>query len=246
MVTLEELKPLVDNFQEAQKLHALLDASGTQEVGDALQFANEVMGGHGVEGITYANEHIAEYVNMGDTYATTLVYHVPEGEFYVTSWGDVYEEFEKKVHEDLFPKLESEILEYLESIRKRLAVTPNQDIAHEVLSELLSSGILGEELTEDYEMQKDQVVKALTTLGYFRDEGEVKSEQDEEAIKLFKELFDGMYKDIGTNRWEVNVPIETVIPRLDKIEDLLYDAEAEEGPQFDAKSMGEATDIELV
>lgn len=37
---------------------------------------------------------LCQYVNLGDTYARTLVYHELEQCWLLTSWGDVFEEWE--------------------------------------------------------------------------------------------------------------------------------------------------------
>lgn len=60
---------------------------------------NEVLDGHGVEGIeredawvdSYHGRFIASYVNMGDTYAATIVRDSETGKFLLTTWGDFVE-----------------------------------------------------------------------------------------------------------------------------------------------------------
>jgi hypothetical protein len=76
---------------------------GSAAAEDALQVANDVMRGHGVEVINgaglfrgYWQDAIAAYVNMGDTYTTTLLYDRLKDRFYITSWGDWLEAFERK------------------------------------------------------------------------------------------------------------------------------------------------------
>ena len=39
---------------------------------------------------------VASYVNMGDTYVATILYDIEKGEFFVTSWGDWVEEYERE------------------------------------------------------------------------------------------------------------------------------------------------------
>ena len=66
---------------------------------DAL---NELLEGHGVESIrmeevyldSYWSNTIGLYVNMGDTYNTTIVYSIIDDSFLLTSWGDYYEDVE--------------------------------------------------------------------------------------------------------------------------------------------------------
>ena len=70
-----------------------------KEPDTVLGFANRVMNGHGVEAIRseyawidgYYQNTVALYVNMGDTYAPTVLYDTAKNTFYVTSWGDWYE-----------------------------------------------------------------------------------------------------------------------------------------------------------
>lgn len=50
---------------------------------------NEVTGGYGVEGCSCCNHHF-DYVNMGETYAATIIYD--HGEYIFSSWGDYVEE----------------------------------------------------------------------------------------------------------------------------------------------------------
>lgn len=71
-----------------------------------LELANELIDGFGIESIDLPapsdeeNEGRVTYVNMGDTYATTLCWiedpYCPDGRFEVTSWGTVLETAEKE------------------------------------------------------------------------------------------------------------------------------------------------------
>ena len=62
---------------------------------------NELLDGHGTEAIRnesayinrYYDDCIGIYVNMGDTYITTIVYDTELNEFKITSWGDFIEEW---------------------------------------------------------------------------------------------------------------------------------------------------------
>jgi len=62
----------------------------------ALNFANKVMNGYGVEAVRDENIWVDNYwhntgllyVNMGDTYKTTLCYDTDKGTFFIGSWGD--------------------------------------------------------------------------------------------------------------------------------------------------------------
>ena len=63
---------------------------------------NEILEGHGVEPI-WGNDSvtwpIAEYVNMGDTYNTTILYDRDHGTIQVTCLGDWIERNERRVKE---------------------------------------------------------------------------------------------------------------------------------------------------
>jgi hypothetical protein len=65
-----------------------------------LEAANEVLEGHGVEAIWGKSETrpVAVYVNMGDTYATALLYNYQTGAWSITSWGDFAERNERRYH----------------------------------------------------------------------------------------------------------------------------------------------------
>ena len=61
-----------------------------------LAAADVVLDGSGVEGITIDGDcyPCAEYVNLGDTYTTTLVHDIPAGRIRIGSWGDFVEALE--------------------------------------------------------------------------------------------------------------------------------------------------------
>lgn len=65
---------------------------------EALARCSELIGGHGVEALTLADGSELLYVNMGDTYDSTLC-HVAGRGFFVSSWGDVYEEADREREE---------------------------------------------------------------------------------------------------------------------------------------------------
>jgi hypothetical protein len=54
-----------------------------------LQAADGMMDGHGVERIP--GQPGLMFVNMGDTYDTTLIYDFKTNRFVVSSWGDIVE-----------------------------------------------------------------------------------------------------------------------------------------------------------
>jgi len=65
-----------------------------------LEEANGILGGHGVEYIRAPEDdqhgaHGAYYVNMGDTYDTTILLDLQRGRIWVTGWGDWLEAEER-------------------------------------------------------------------------------------------------------------------------------------------------------
>jgi len=58
---------------------------------------NEVLGGYGSEAIFGGGVRPAmTYVNMGDTYITTLIYDYRRGSWLISSWGDWIEREERR------------------------------------------------------------------------------------------------------------------------------------------------------
>jgi hypothetical protein len=54
--------------------------------------ANEIISGYGVECLVDSDGQARwEYINMGDTYAATLLYNRETGQFTVGTWGDIVE-----------------------------------------------------------------------------------------------------------------------------------------------------------
>jgi hypothetical protein len=92
--------------REANKLVSKLNkANGDPDAADAaLETADAMLDGMGVEPLTpenayvdrYYNNIVALYVNMGDTYAPTILYDTEYEQFMVTSWGDFLEGWEKE------------------------------------------------------------------------------------------------------------------------------------------------------
>ena len=70
------------------------------DVQRAMEEANSILDGHGVEFLDVetrrAGELHAEYVNMGDTYVSTLIYDHHADRFRITSWGDLLEIWERR------------------------------------------------------------------------------------------------------------------------------------------------------
>lgn len=64
----------------------------------ALNKVDAILGGHGVEYIQSAQDTMysaqgIEYVNMGDTYAATILFDHARDSFLVDSWGNIVEQF---------------------------------------------------------------------------------------------------------------------------------------------------------
>lgn len=69
----------------------------------AMDFANGVLDGHGIEAIRgdvtvdrYYFDIVALYVNMGDTYDTTLIYETATNRFLITDYGTWVEYNERR------------------------------------------------------------------------------------------------------------------------------------------------------
>jgi len=94
---------------DAKKIIKAIDqAKSHEDIDQALDDANEFIGGYGVEAVRgegyqvdrYYYDIIALYVNMGDTYSTTLLYDTENGEWLITSWGDFFEAWEGEHQEE--------------------------------------------------------------------------------------------------------------------------------------------------
>jgi hypothetical protein len=78
----------------ARLIRSAMDAG--QSVQKVLRLADKIMDAHGVEYIqsgedTMYDKDGLDYVNMGDTYDTTLIFDHRKGRFIVSSWGDIVE-----------------------------------------------------------------------------------------------------------------------------------------------------------
>jgi len=71
---------------DAQRLKDMMDTGAPR----ILQAADKMMDGNGVERISGVGGGLM-YVNMGDTYDTTLIYDYKTNRFVVSSWGDIVE-----------------------------------------------------------------------------------------------------------------------------------------------------------
>jgi hypothetical protein len=95
-----KLRKLVDDLKAALK-------ADDENVDDIMDEANEILDGHGVEAVqgdervsAFWQRTILLYVNLGDTYDTTLCYSTEDNEFFVGSWGDFVEAWEAEGDED--------------------------------------------------------------------------------------------------------------------------------------------------
>jgi len=79
---------------DARLIRSAMDAG--QSVQKVLRLADKIMDAHGVEYIQSGEDTVydkdgLDYVNMGDTYDTTLIFDHRKGRFIVSSWGDIVE-----------------------------------------------------------------------------------------------------------------------------------------------------------
>lgn len=103
----EKLRELAEALAKPDKV-AEDDDDFVKAVDEAMEKANEVLDGHGVEAAAgegsdlgkYWRDTILLYVNLGDTYDTTVCFDPDEEDFFVGSWGDFIEEWEKEDDED--------------------------------------------------------------------------------------------------------------------------------------------------
>jgi len=82
---------------------AIRKTANIQLVSERIEAINKCLNGYGVEVIRssenwhhYYGDIVAEYVNMGDAYAPTVLYDIHKGRFIVTTWEDWFEKNEKK------------------------------------------------------------------------------------------------------------------------------------------------------
>ncbi len=107
---------LADNARLWEELHSV-HSNGALET--LMERANNMLGGSGVEAIRiegadagrYYGDIVATYVNFGDTYAETLVLDSASHTFFLTSWGDFVEAYERE-HPRLCPVCNDRPAEY--------------------------------------------------------------------------------------------------------------------------------------
>jgi hypothetical protein len=80
----------------------MINANNEESVDNCLDEINTLLKGYGIEAIhdnkweRYYLSIGLLYVNMGDTYAQTIVYDTRTENFMVCSWGDIVEHNEKR------------------------------------------------------------------------------------------------------------------------------------------------------
>lgn len=101
-------KNLMENFPELSRVDALtitrkVNATrvhmNSRTIDPTLWLVSGFLGGYGVESIRYANDWVSYYwqdcawlyVNMGDTYNTTVCYNVKRNSFSICCLGDILE-----------------------------------------------------------------------------------------------------------------------------------------------------------
>lgn len=93
----------VDPHRAAIRIRrAMEQATGHDSIDRALEAINGILSGYGIEAIegrgysSYYGHIGLLYVNMGDTYTTTVVYDTRKQQWIVASWGDLVERDEKR------------------------------------------------------------------------------------------------------------------------------------------------------
>jgi hypothetical protein len=95
----------LDAPRESARLARLIDNVRTRrQAEEVLEEVNRVIRGHGVEAIriegayidNYHFDIVATYVNVGDSYAATLLHESETGNFVLTTWGDWVEAHEQE------------------------------------------------------------------------------------------------------------------------------------------------------
>ncbi len=95
----EKLEELVEKVPATdayvRSLYSSPYNSGMWRVTVALHAINELVDGYGVEPLGPVDTRYGppyEYINMGDTYATTLIYDRDKDELFIGDWGSIVEE----------------------------------------------------------------------------------------------------------------------------------------------------------
>lgn len=85
---LGELRKYLEQWRDGDGMHS----------NEVLIYADKILTGHGVEALVAEDGDtlIATYVNMGDTYAPTLLFDWTDVRWRLTTWGDFVETAERR------------------------------------------------------------------------------------------------------------------------------------------------------
>ena len=93
----------LDEFKAKLIADYVRKAGSHKSVDEALEVADRMLEAHGIEAIRgaefrngYYGDIVGLYVNMGDTYNTTVLYDTVADRFHITSWGDWVEKYDRK------------------------------------------------------------------------------------------------------------------------------------------------------
>ncbi len=91
-----DIDPSIEPWIEAEGIYPARPRANQRDC-DRLQAINKLIEGHGCEAIFDDGQMWPdmEYVNVGDSYAATIVLDRVEGRWLVTSWGDWVEHAER-------------------------------------------------------------------------------------------------------------------------------------------------------
>ena len=99
---IERLGTRCNSKETAGRIRALMAATSHKEIDQALDSMNNLLGGYGVEALRdtdwgqYYNDIGLLYVNVGETYAPTILYDTRLEKWIVGSWGDYVEHYYKR------------------------------------------------------------------------------------------------------------------------------------------------------
>lgn len=85
-------KTKTTDYQSVQNLESFQESYSDR----LMEAFNEILNGHGVESL--GEDYGYDYVNMGDTYDTTLLFDKENYRILIGTWGDIVESEEGEVH----------------------------------------------------------------------------------------------------------------------------------------------------
>lgn len=96
-------KDIISESEIVQLRKVLRKVSTDRQASDAMDIADRILGGYGVEAIRgeaapggYFPDIVALYVNMGDTYTSTLIYDTVIERFLCSTMGGFVESRERR------------------------------------------------------------------------------------------------------------------------------------------------------